>query len=177
MSVKIIDTKIKDLLIVETKRFTDKRGYFRETFNNDKYTFLGNEKRFLQDNVSYSTKNVLRGLHYQLVHPQAKLIYVVKGEIFDVAVDIRRESPTFSEWFGINLSDNNGTQLYIPEGFAHGFCVMSDEAYVCYKCTDVFYPEDQHGIIWNDPKLDIQWPVETPILSEKDKNLPIFEIL
>jgi len=175
MSVKFIDTKIKDLLIIETRSFHDKRGYFRETFNADKYTFLSNGDRFLQDNLSYSTKNVLRGLHYNLAHPQAKLIYVVKGEIFDVAVDIRRKSPTFSKWFGINLSDINGTQLSIPKGFAHGFCVLSDEAYVCYKCTDVYFPEDQFGILWNDPKIDIKWPVLSPNLSEKDINMPTLE--
>ena len=175
MSVKFIDTKIKDLIIIETHNFHDKRGYFRETFNADKYTFLSNGDRFLQDNLSYSTKNVLRGLHYNLAHPQAKLIYVVKGEIFDVAVDIRRKSPTFSKWFGINLSDINGTQLSIPEGFAHGFCVLSDEAYVCYKCTDVYFPEDQFGILWNDPKIDIKWPVLSPILSGKDIENPTLD--
>jgi len=175
MSVKFIDTKIKDLIIIETHSFHDKRGYFRETFNADKYTFLSNGDRFLQDNLSYSTKNVLRGLHYNLAHPQAKLIYVVKGEIFDVVVDIRRKSPTFSKWFGINLSDINGTQLSIPKGFAHGFCVLSDEAYVCYKCTDVYFPEDQFGILWNDPKIDIKWPVLSPNLSEKDMENPTLD--
>ena len=177
MPIKIIDTKIKGLLIVETQNFEDKRGYFTETFNEEKYTFLDKNKRFLQDNFSYSKKNVLRGMHYQLAHPQDKLIFVLKGEIFDVAVDIRQGSPTFAEWYGINLSGENATQLFIPEGFAHGFCVLSDEAYVYYKCTDVYYPDDQHGILWNDPKVDIKWPVTSPNLSEKDKSLPIIENL
>ncbi len=128
--------------------------------------------RFVQDNLSYSRRGVLRGLHYQWGHPQGKLITVVEGEIFDVAVDIRQGSPTFGHWVGVTLSARDYQQLYIPEGFAHGFCVTGDHATVCYKCTELYSPEEDRGIHWNDPTLAISWPVTDPILSSKDQALP-----
>jgi len=139
-----------------------------------KYATVGVPDTFVQDNHSFSRRGVVRGLHYQLHHPQGKLIYVPRGKIFDVAVDIRRGSPTFGQWVGIYLSDENHQQLYIPPGFAHGFCILSDTADVIYKCTDFYHPDDDYGILWNDPAIGIQWPLEgAPVLSEKDAHLPL----
>ena len=129
-------------------------------------------RSFVQDNLSYSTIDTLRGLHYQYPNAQAKLVQVIKGEIFDVAVDIRRGSPTFGEWTGVHLSDENQRQFFVPEGFAHGFCVISDTASVVYKCTDFYAPESEKGIIWSDPDIGIEWPVKEPLLSPKDSQYP-----
>jgi dTDP-4-dehydrorhamnose 3,5-epimerase len=152
--------------------FTDSRGYFLETYQQQKYAEAGISKAFVQDNQSYSTKNVLRGLHFQLRHPQAKLVRVTQGSVFDVAIDIRKNSPTFGKWHGEILSAENKKQMYVPENFAHGFCVLSDSAEFVYKCTDFYVPGDESGLIWNDPQLGIKWPIEQPILSDKDGLLP-----
>ncbi len=163
-------TALGDVVIIEPDVFRDGRGFFMETFNAARYEEAGISARFVQDNCSHSSRNVIRGLHYQLHHSQAKLIQVMRGEVFDVAVDIRRGSPTFGKWEGVLLSGENKRQMYIPAGFAHGFCVLSDEADLLYKCSDFYTPGDEYGINWNDPELEISWPVSEPVLSEKDSN-------
>lgn len=170
MNMKKSSTPIDGLLILEPRVFEDNRGFFYESYNEETFRHLGINDRFVQDNHSGSRKGVIRGLHYQICHPQAKLVRVLVGEIFDVAVDIRRASPTFGKWFGINLSAENKKQLYIPAGFAHGFLVLSDWAEVLYKTTDFYAPECDRVIVWNDPTIGIQWPLDglEPILSEKD---------
>jgi len=167
--MKIITTSIAGILIIEPKTFQDKRGFFMETYNRNRYNAIGINATFVQDNLSCSLKNTVRGLHFQIKHPQAKLIQVISGEIFDVAVDLRRGSATFGNWTGIHLSDENRRQVFIPEGFAHGFCVLSEFALFYYKCSDFYAPDDEGGIIWSDPDIGIEWPVINPIISEKDK--------
>lgn len=168
--MKIIKTNIPDVLIVEPKVFGDARGFFFESFNQKKWRDVtGLNTVFVQDNHSRSEKNVLRGLHYQILQPQAKLVRVVRGAVFDVAVDLRRSSQTFGCWTGTELSENNHRQMWIPEGFAHGFLVLSDAAEFLYKTTDYWAPEYERTIVWNDPDLAIAWPLKTtPILSNKD---------
>lgn len=175
--MKIIKTKLEDVLIVEPRAFVDPRGYFMESYHEQRYKENGIEATFVQDNLSYSVQGTLRGLHYQLPHSQAKLVQVLKGEVFDVAVDIRRGSPSFGQWEGVVLSSDNRLQLFIPEGFAHGFCVLSKEAIFHYKCSDIYSPEAQGGVIWNDSELSISWPVNKPLVSDKDMAfLPLSEI-
>lgn len=170
--MNIIPTTLKDVLVIEPKVFKDTRGFFMETYHQNRYMTAGIDRTFVQDNLSYSIKGTIRGLHYQVKHPQAKLVQVIAGEIFDVAVDIRRTSPTFGQWTGIYLSDRNKHQLFIPEGFAHGFCVVSDTALFSYKCSDVYHADDEGGILWSDPDIAIDWPVKDPIVSERDKQHP-----
>jgi dTDP-4-dehydrorhamnose 3,5-epimerase len=167
--VKFVETRLAGVVIVEPDLFNDPRGYFLETYHAGKYAAGGIAGPFVQDNYSHSVRGTLRGLHYQLKHAQGKLVMALSGRIFDVAVDIRRGSPTFTQWVGVELSGENKRQLYIPPGFAHGFCVLSDAADVLYKCTDLFAREDERGIIWNDPTLAIAWPVAAPLLSDKDR--------
>lgn len=163
---------IEGLCVIEPEIHLDVRGYFTESYNQKDMQEAGLNVDFVQDNQSGSVKGVLRGLHYQKEHPQGKLVRVIRGRVYDVAVDIRRGSVTYGKWFGIELSEENRKQLYIPEGFAHGFLVLSENAEFCYKCTDFYYPGDEGGIAWNDPTLGIQWPeIEGEYqLSEKDKN-------
>ena len=163
------ETKLKGVVLVEPDVFNDPRGYFLETYHAGRYAKGGIPGPFVQDNFSHSVSGTLRGLHYQLQRPQGKLVMVLQGRIFDVAVDIRKGSPTFGRWVGVELSGENKRQLYIPPGFAHGFCVLSETADVLYKCTDVYAREDERGIIWNDPALAIAWPVTAPLLSDKDR--------
>ena len=170
--MKIIKCKIEGLLIIEPVVFGDERGFFMETYSRKKYCEFGIDVEFVQDNHSRSTRNVLRGLHYQINPGQEKLVRVLSGEVFDVAVDIRRNSPTFGKWEGCLLSETNKRQFYVPKGFAHGFCVLSDTAEFAYKCGDYYSPENERGIAWNDPDLAIDWPVKNPILSERDKKQP-----
>jgi dTDP-4-dehydrorhamnose 3,5-epimerase len=170
--MEILPTSIPDVIVLAPPVFTDSRGYFLETYQQQKYAKLGITKSFVQDNQSRSTKHVLRGLHFQLRHPQAKLVRVTQGTVFDVAVDMRRNSPTFGKWHGEILSAENRKQMYIPENFAHGFCVISDYAEFLYKCTDFYVPGDEAGLIWNDPQIGIKWPIHEPILSAKDAVLP-----
>jgi len=163
---------IPGVILIEPDVYTDERGFFLETYHREKYRSKGVGQVFVQDNHSHSCRKALRGLHYQLKNPQGKLIYVLTGKIFDVAVDIRRGSPTFGCWCGWVLSTSTKHQLYVPQGFAHGFCVLSESADVIYKCTDLYDPADEYGILWNDPTLAIDWPVENPILSQKDDRFP-----
>jgi dTDP-4-dehydrorhamnose 3,5-epimerase len=166
--MEIIQTKLRDVKLIGPGIFKDHRGCFLETWRADPRQNCG--AAFVQDNLSFSKRDVLRGLHYQLGRPQGKLVMAVHGEIFDVAVDVRRGSPTFGWWTGALLSSDNRLQIFIPEGFAHGFCVLSKTATVYYKCTDYYAPKQERGIRWDDPVLGIQWPVDTPILSAKDAN-------
>jgi len=170
--MNVIRTSLEGVLILEPKVFGDTRGFFMETYHRDRYSESGIDTVFVQDNLSFSVKNTLRGLHFQITQPQAKLIQVITGEIFDVVLDIRPGSPTFGKWACIILSDENRRQLYIPLGFAHGFCVLSESAHFLYKCSDIYVPEDEGGIFWADPDIGIEWPVENPIVSEKDKIYP-----
>ncbi len=172
---KFTKTKIDGVIIVEQKVFGDSRGYFMETYEKRKFAEGGITAEFVQDNQSMSTKGVLRGLHFQKTHPQAKLVRVIKGAVYDVAVDLRKDSPTYGEYVGAVLSDENKKQFYIPKGFAHGFLVLSDVAEFVYKCDDFYYPSDEGGMMWNDPEIGIEWPldgIEEIKLSEKDKKNP-----
>ena len=169
---KFIETKIKDLYIIEPKVFGDERGYFMETYSQKAFEEAGLTMKFVQDNESKSKKGVLRGLHFQTKHTQGKLVRVTQGEVWDVAVDLRKGSPTFGQWEGVHLSSENKRQFYVPEGFSHGFVVLSDEAVFNYKCTDFYAPEYDSGLLWNDKDVNVEWPlegIEEIILSEKDK--------
>lgn len=182
--IKVTETPIEGLYVIEPTVHGDSRGYFMETYNYNDMKEAGLDMVFVQDNQSKSTKGVLRGLHYQKKHPQGKLVRVIKGRVFDVAVDIRKGSKTYGKWFGIELTEENKKQFYISPGFAHGFLVLSDEAEFCYKCTDFYHPEDEGGIAWNDPTIAIAWPGVvgdkmkdgTAIkLSDKDRINPFLE--
>jgi dTDP-4-dehydrorhamnose 3,5-epimerase len=174
MPVSFIKTDLPGAVIIEPAVFNDARGFFLETYHYARYAENGISTPFVQDNHSHSVKGTLRGLHYQLKHPQGKLIYVIRGEIYDVAVDIRKGSPFFGKWVSAVLSDKNKRQFFIPPGFAHGFCVTSEEADVTYKCTDLYSPGDEYGIAWDAPDIGIKWPVNNPLLSEKDSRyLPL----
>ena len=167
------ETKIQGVYVVEPRCYGDNRGYFMETYKKSDFDLAGLRYDFVQDNQSCSRKGVLRGLHFQKRHPQAKLVRVLRGEVFDVAVDLRRQSATYGKWVGILLSEENKKQLLIPRGFAHGFVVLSDYAEFTYKCDEVYHPEDEGGIAWNDPEIGIEWPeVGEIILSEKDMHHP-----
>lgn len=159
------------MLLIEPRVFEDARGFFKETYQKQRYREAGITAEFVQDNYSRSTRGTLRGLHYQIEHPQGKLVQVFRGEIFDAAVDLRRDSPRFGKWVGHRLSEANHRQMYVPPGFAHGFCVLSDVAEVFYKCTDLYYPQYERTLLWNDPAVGIEWPIDgEPILSEKDRH-------
>ena len=169
---------IPDVILVEPQSFSDDRGFFFESFKESDFFSNGIDKKFVQDNFSHSVNGVIRGLHFQKApKAQAKLVTVLKGKIFDVAVDIRKNSPTYGKWVSEILSDNTHNLLYVPEGFAHGFCVISDEADVLYKVSNEYSQEHERSIIWNDPKLDIQWPIKKPIISNKDNKLSLLENL
>ena len=170
--MEVIPTEIPDVLLIEPKIFGDSRGYFYETYHRDRYRDGRVRVDFVQDNLSYSQRNVLRGLHYQWPQPQAKLVQVLEGEVLDVAVDIRRGSPTFGKSVCQNLSSENKKQLFIPEGFAHGFLVISETALFMYKCSDFYNPSTEKGLYFSDPDLAIPWPVIDPILSQKDAAFP-----
>jgi dTDP-4-dehydrorhamnose 3,5-epimerase len=176
-SIKVTETKIAGLVIIEPQVFGDERGYFMETYNVQAFAEAGLHMTFVQDNLSMSKKGVLRGLHLQTQFPQGKLVRVISGEVYDVGVDLRHGSSTFGQYFGAILSGENHRMLYIPEGFAHGFLVLSDEAVFTYKCTELYHPEFDTGIVWNDPDIGIDWPLNgiEPVLSEKDKKLPLLK--
>ncbi len=172
--MKLVPTELGGLIIIEPEVFRDARGFFLETYHQRKYAEAGLPAAFVQDNHSRSAHGTLRGLHAQRRKPQGKLVRVIEGEIFDVAVDARRSSPTFGRWAGVTLSAENFRQLYVPPGFLHGFCVTSETAQVEYKCTELYDPADEAGVIWNDPVLAITWPVKDPALSKKDQGHPTF---
>lgn len=172
MTLKVISTRLQEVLVIEPDVFGDDRGFFLESYNAEKYPALGIGCTFVQDNHSFSTQGTLRGLHYQLPFTQAKLVWVVAGEVLDVAVDIRRGSPTFGQWVGEVLSGENRRRLFIPRGFAHGFCVLSPSAHFMYKCDAFYHPEADRGVNWNDPAIAIGWQITSPILSPKDTCLP-----
>ncbi len=170
--ITVTPCDIEGLYVIEPTVFKDERGYFVETFNQNDMKEAGLDMVFVQDNQSMSTRGVLRGLHFQKQFPQGKLVRVVRGKVFDVAVDLRSDSKTYGKWFGVELSAENMKQFYIPEGFAHGFLVLSDEAEFCYKCTDFYHPGDEGGLAWNDPEIGVEWPLEEGvdlIISEKDQ--------
>ena len=170
--ITVTPCEIEGLYVIEPTVFKDERGYFVETYNQNDMKEAGLDMVFVQDNQSMSTRGVLRGLHFQKQYPQGKLVRVVRGKVFDVAVDLRSESKTYGKWFGVELSAENMKQFYIPEGFAHGFLVLSDEAEFCYKCTDFYHPVDEGGLAWNDPEIGVEWPLEEGvdlIISEKDQ--------
>ncbi len=170
----VIETKLPGVLLIKPKSFGDDRGFFYEGFQAERYQKAGILLPFVQDNHSRSCRGVLRGLHYQYKHPQGKLVSVTRGEVFDVAVDVRHNSPYFGQWIGVMLNDENHHQLYISPGFAHGFYVISEIADFYYKCTDYYYPEYDAGVTWNDPTISIEWPLlQQPALSSKDQKLPL----
>ncbi len=167
--MKVESTRLSDVKLIELDTYVDERGYFSETWNKERYSDYGIHEEFVQDNLSYSNKGVLRGLHFQNPNAQGKLVSVLDGEVYDVAVDIRLDSPTFSQWVGVNLSSSNRRQLYVPPGYAHGFCVTSDHALFSYKCTDRYNSQAEHCIHWNDPDINISWPIINPVVSPKDE--------
>ncbi len=171
----VTETPLAGVLVIEPVVHRDPRGFFLETYRADRYRAAGIDATFVQANHSRSTRNTLRGLHWQEgAHPQAKLVRAVVGEVFDVAVDIRPDSPTFGRWFGLHISADNFRQIYIPVGFAHGFCVLSDVAEIEYQCSDVYDRASERGLMWNDPDLNIQWPIAEPLLSDRDRQHPTF---
>ncbi|MGH8501270.1 MAG: dTDP-4-dehydrorhamnose 3,5-epimerase [Gammaproteobacteria bacterium] len=175
--MNVIETPLPGVLIVEPKVAGDERGFFMESFQTRRYADAGIVGSFVQDNVSFSRYGVLRGLHFQHPHAQGKLVYVLQGEVFDVAVDIRQGSPAFGKWFGAALSADNKRQMWVPAGFAHGFCVTSEAALFAYKCTDYYQPDAENTVAWNDPGIAIDWPLERPELSARDaRALPLAEI-
>ena len=168
--MKVTESRIKGVYTIEPDVYEDDRGFFMETFHIERYRkLLGTNLDFVQDNISRSSKNVLRGMHFQRNYPQGKIVKASRGEILDVIVDLRKDSPTYGTWESFKLSEQNKLQVWIPPGFAHGFLVMSDSADFEYKCTEYYHPEDEHCLIWNDSEVAIDWPINDPILSEKDK--------
>jgi dTDP-4-dehydrorhamnose 3,5-epimerase len=170
--MNVIETTLPGVVIIEPKVFGDTRGFFYESFHNERYKECGLTLPFVQDNISQSSKNVLRGLHYQLEKPQGKLIWVMQGKVLDIAVDIRHGSPTFGQFVSVVLDAEKPQQIYIPPGFAHGFCVLSATAIFYYKCTDYYHPISEKGVIWNDADLKLPWPIDNPLLSSKDSLYP-----
>lgn len=167
--MNVIETEIADVKIIEPRVFGDDRGFFFESYNKDRYQEHGINADFVQDNVSFSSKGVLRGLHFQNPNSQGKLVSVLKGEVYDVAVDVRKSSPTFGKWVGVTLSAENKKQFWVPKGFAHGFLVTSETALFSYKCDDNYNPNAEHSLIWNDPDIGIDWPMDNPLVSPKDE--------
>lgn len=175
--MKVTPTALPDVLLVEPTVFGDARGFFFESYSARRYAEAGIAATFVQDNVSLSQRGVLRGLHFQHPYGQGKLVGALTGEVFDVAVDVRRGSPTFGRWVGECLSAENKRQLYVPPGFAHGFLVMSDEALVAYKCTELYHPEAERSIRWDDPRIAIEWPIDGPVVSTKDVGAPTLDAM
>jgi dTDP-4-dehydrorhamnose 3,5-epimerase len=175
MRMNVLQTPLAGVLLLEPRIFKDDRGWFFESYHEKRYWDAGLTANFVQDNHSRSSQGTLRGLHYQLNHPQGKLVRVVMGEVYDVCVDIRRGSPTFGQWYGVYLSGDNHLQLYVPPGFAHGFCVVSESADFLYKCTDFYAPGDEYSVRWDDPQIGIDWPMVDPLLSDKDACAPLLK--
>lgn len=170
--MRVTPTELDDVVVIEPRVFPDNRGFFYELFQGQRFSENGLPQNFVQNNFSHSVQNVIRGLHYQLEQPQGKLIFVVYGEVVDVIVDIRQSSKNFGKSIAIKIAENKPQQIYIPPGFAHGFCVLSESAGFVYQCTDYYHPTSEYGILWNDPDLKIDWPVLNPIISSKDQALP-----
>jgi dTDP-4-dehydrorhamnose 3,5-epimerase len=170
--LNVVETNLAGVFIIEPKVFGDERGFFLETWREERYEEAGIPGHFVQDNLSFSRRGVLRGLHFQNPDQQGMLVYVLEGEVYDVAVDIRAGSPTFGEWVAVTLSSENKRQFYVPEGFAHGFLVTSDAALFAYKCTARYNAEAEVSVLWNDPEIGVEWPVEAPVLSDKDRTAP-----
>lgn len=170
--MRVIETELPEVKVIEPKIFGDHRGFFLETYNEARYREAGIDLTFVQDNHSKSSKGVLRGLHFQLVNPQDKLVWCLQGRVWDVAVDMRKSSPNFGKWVGVELDSDKKNQILVPKGFAHGFVVLSDEAEVMYKCTDVYNPQGEGGLLWNDPDVGIEWPISDVVLSDKDAVQP-----
>ena len=170
--MKFHKTPLSGVILVEPTVHRDSRGFFKETYHQPRFEAAGIGLPFVQDNLSESARGTLRGLHYQIEHPQGKLVQAVYGEVFDVAVDVRAGSPTFGQWYGATLSADNHRLLYVAPGFAHGFCVTSERAQVAYKCTDIYFPKGERSVRWDDPQVGIDWPVAEPILSDKDRAAP-----
>jgi dTDP-4-dehydrorhamnose 3,5-epimerase len=173
----IHSTELDGAVIIHPRVFSDQRGFFMESYHRPRYAEAGIDTEFVQDNLSRSTRGTLRGLHFQIEFPQAKLVQVLEGEVFDVAVDLRTGSPTFGRWTGARLSGENHRQFFVPAGFAHGFSVLSETALFAYKCSELYHPEDEGGLLWSDPALGIDWQLTDPVLSEKDAALPPLEQL
>jgi dTDP-4-dehydrorhamnose 3,5-epimerase len=173
--MNVLQTPLAGVFLLEPRIFKDDRGWFFESYHEKRYWDAGLAAKFVQDNHSRSSQGTLRGLHYQLEHPQGKLVRVVMGEVYDVCVDIQQGSPTFGQWYGVYLSDENHRQLYVPPGFAHGFCVVSENADFLYKCTDFYTPGDEYSIRWDDPQIGIEWPITDPLLSDKDARAPLLK--
>lgn len=171
-SMQVTETALPGVKVIEPKVFGDHRGFFLETYNRQRYQEAGIDLDFMQDNHSKSSRGVLRGLHYQLVNPQDKLVWCIRGTVWDVAVDVRKGSETFGKWVGVELDATSKRQILVPKGFAHGFVVLSEEAEIMYKCSDIYNPKGEGGIIWNDPAVGIEWPITDVVLSEKDAILP-----
>ena len=170
--MEFVQTEIQDVILVKPTVIEDHRGFFMESYHIEKFKLGGIDCTFIQDNHAKSVQNTLRGLHFQVKYPRAKLFRCLKGQVFDVAVDIRKDSSYYGKWVGEELSEDNKNQLFIPKGFAHGYYVMSKTAEIAYKCSEIYHPEDEQGIVWNDPAIGIGWPCNTPILSDRDRNLP-----
>jgi len=170
--MKFHKTPLSGVILVEPTVHRDSRGFFKETYHQPRFEAAGIGMPFVQDNLSESARGTLRGLHYQIEHPQGKLVQAVYGEVFDVVVDVRAGSPTFGQWYGATLSADNHRLLYVPPGFAHGFCVTSERAQVAYKCTDIYFPKGERSVRWDDPQVGIDWPVAEPTLSDKDRAAP-----
>lgn len=176
--MNVTETSLPGVLLIEPRVFGDSRGFFLETFSTQRYAEADITGPFIQDNWSHSCRGTLRGLHFQIQHPQGKLVHVIQGEIFDIAVDVRQDSPTFGKWVGVTLSAKNKHQLWIPPGFAHGFAVLSETADFVYKCTDIYAPDHERTLLWNDESIGVKWPLDTdPILSDKDRNGTTFDKL
>ncbi len=173
--MNVTELELPGVLLLEPKVYGDERGFFLETWHARHYAETGIPERFVQDNLSRSLKNVLRGLHYQIQRPQGKLVSVIEGEVFDVAADVDPDSETFGRWVGVRLSGDNKRQLYVPPGYAHGFCVLSQAAYFTYKCTEYYAPELERGVRWDDPTLGIDWPIDEPIVNKRDAGWPTLE--
>jgi dTDP-4-dehydrorhamnose 3,5-epimerase len=174
--MEILETKIPGVLIFKPRVFHDPRGWFMESWQQERYAQNDLPQNFVQDNLAYSQKGVLRGLHIQNPHGQGKLVQVIRGEVFDVAVDVRKDSPWFGQWVGVHLTGASHQQFYVPEGFAHGYLVLSDEAIFSYKCSDYYHPETQFSVLWDDPRIAIDWPLEhPPLLADKDREAPLLK--
>ena len=171
--MEFIQTKIPDVILIKPNVFEDQRGFFMESYHVEKFKLAGIDSTFVQDNHAKSVKDTLRGLHFQVNFPQAKLLRCLHGKVFDVAVDLRKDSPYYRQWVGEELSEDNKCQLFIPAGFAHGYYVLSETAEITYKCSEIYHPQDEQGLRWDDPDIAINWPGDNPILSEKDKVLPM----